>query len=93
MERFTMEPAKIQSAAKSIYKDIDLYGVDTLLNCLRQYSHVSWMKNSNRKSGSQTKQSCALREGTQVEIQKLICHKDGKTTIKTDKGFLQFLNI
>ncbi len=94
MERFIIEPKKIQKSVKEIYKNIDLYGAIVLVTMLQQYSHISFCDNSVPTPGSPIKQMAALRNPELItSISKVIYHKDGKTTIKTNVGFLQFLNI
>jgi hypothetical protein len=82
---------KIQSTAKSIFKDLDLYGIPVLIECLKKYPYISWRTKSIPTEGSPTHQTHLIKTPNAItEVKKLIAHKDGRTTIITNMGYLQF---
>ena len=85
---------KIQEAAKAVFADLDLYGLDCLEAVLLKYNVMSFRKGSIPSPGSRSwviteaRRKKAKRKYTKVL--RLICHRDGSTTIQTDKGFGRF---
>lgn len=82
----------IQNRAKEVMKYIDLYGNVVLFSVLKQYPFVSWCDKSIPKLGSPTRLSkdISMSKAKELKIERLIAHKDYKTTIVTDKGAFQF---
>ena len=82
----------IQNKAKEVMKYIDLYGNEVLFSILKQYPFISWRDNSIPKLGSPTRLSkdIEMSKVKDLQIKKLIAHKDFKTTIITNKGYYQF---
>lgn len=87
-----MNVHKIQNEAKSIVPFIDLYGVDALFKILKQYPFVSWTNKTIPTQGSPTRlaKDIELQTTKNLKVNKLVYHKDGKTTVFTDKGVYQF---
>lgn len=87
-----MNVHKIQSEAKSIMPFIDLYGNEVLFKILKKYPFVSWTSKSMPTEGSPTRlaKDIELKATKQIKVNKLVSHKDGKTTVFTDKGVYQF---
>lgn len=83
---------QIQNRAKEVMKYIDLYGNVVLFSVLKQYPFVSWCDKSIPKLGSPTRLSkdISMAKVRELKIERLIAHKDYKTTIVTDKGVFQF---
>jgi hypothetical protein len=49
---YTIKTEKIQRQAKDIFKDIDLYGIDLLIEVLKQYPFISWRDKTIPNEGS-----------------------------------------
>ena len=83
---------KIQQEAKSIIPFIDLYGNGILFSILKKYPFVSWRDKTIPKQGSPTRltKDIDTEKVKDITVKKIIAHKDGKTTIITDKGVYQF---
>ena len=83
---------EIQNKAKSIMPFIDLYGNETLFTILKQYPYVSWTNKTIPTQGSPTRltRDIEVEKTNGFKVKKLVAHKDGKTTIFTDKGVYQF---
>ena len=82
----------IQKNAIEIFKFIDLYGSEILFTELKKYPFVSWRDKTIPKQGSPTRltKDIDTEKVKDITVKKLIAHKDGKTTIVTDKGVYQF---
>lgn len=81
----------LQNTAREIFKDLDLYGIPVLLAHLSKYPFISWRTASTPTEGSPSRLTSSISNPEQVtEVKKLIAHKDGKTTIVTNIGYLQF---
>ena len=81
---------------KKIIKDIldnsDLYQWSITVKQLKnKYSLVSWCKNSKPTQGSLTLPTEKLNENNDTIIDKYIIHKNLDITLKTNQGFLKFL--
>lgn len=83
---------KIQQTALSVFKDLDLYGNEVLLETLKQYPFISWCDKSIPKLGSPTRltKDISVEMFKALKVNKITAHKDFKTTIHTDKGVYQF---
>jgi|688.fasta_scaffold193986_5 hypothetical protein len=83
---------EIQKEAQSIMPFIDLYGSVLLFTILKQYPFVSWRDKTIPQEGSPTRltKDIEMEKAKALNVKKLIAHKDGKTTIFTDKGVYQF---
>lgn len=83
---------EIQNKAKGLMPFIDLYGNETLFTILKQYPFVSWRDKTIPQQGSPTRltKDIVLSKTNDCKVQRLVAHKDGKTTIFTDKGVYQF---
>jgi hypothetical protein len=90
-----MNVHKIQQQAKQIIPFVDLYGTDALFKVLMQYPYVSWRDKTIPTQGSPTRLSkdISLENTKQFKLIKFISHKDGKSTVFTDKGVYQFFAI
>lgn len=85
--------SNIQNTTKDIFKYIDLYGIPMLIRSLKRYPFVSWRNNSIPEAGSPTRLSRDIKmQGvTKIkEVSKIILHRNGMTTIKTNLGYFQF---
>ena len=82
----------IQKNAIEIFKFIDLYGSEILFTELKKYPFVSWRDKTIPTQGSPTRltKDISLENASSFKVNKIIAHKDGKTTIFTDKGVYQF---
>ena len=82
----------IQNKAKEVMKYIDLYSNEVLLTILKEYPFVSWRDNSIPTQGSPTRLSkdIDMSKVKDLQVKKLIAHKDFKTTIITNQGYYQF---
>ena len=83
----------IQKTAKSIFEYIDLYGIELLFETLKEYPYVSWRDKSIPSEGSPTRLTKDIKkEGISKfkEVSKIILHKNGMTTIRTNIGYYQF---
>lgn len=82
---------------KSIFNSIDLYGNDVLITAIKQkYEYISYTKNGKTlpKDGSRCFQTSKLTVQNDVKFTKLIEHKNGAITLKTEQGYLViFLNF
>jgi len=88
-----VQVTKIQNTAKTIFKDLDLYGIPLLMRNLKRYPFVSWRDKSIPKSGSPTRLSKDIKMDGILkikEVKELIAHKNGMTTIVTNLGYYQF---
>lgn len=95
-----VQTGKIQSQAKAIFKDIDLYGIDLLMETLKQYPFISWRDKTVPNEGSpsrlvsqaniKTSEQIKKDKGINFAVNKLILHRNGSTTIATNLGFYQF---
>lgn len=87
-----MDVHKIQQQAKQIIPFIDLYGTDVLFKALKQYPFVSWTNKSIPQQGSPTRlaKDVCLNKAKELKVLKFVSHKDGKSTVFTDKGVYQF---
>lgn len=87
-----MDTNKIQQQAKELINFIDLYGTDILFKALKQYPFVSYTNKSIPKQGSPTRltKDICLNKAKELKVLKFISHKDGKSTVITDKGVYQF---
>lgn len=83
---------QIQNRAKEVMKFIDLYGNQVLFSVLKQYPFVSWCDKSIPKLGSPVRlaKDISMQKAKDLKIERLILHRDYKTTIVTDKGVYQF---
>lgn len=76
-----------------IRKYFDLYGLETILIDLKsRYFFVSFCKKSIPKIGSLTIKTNELKTTSDAKIEKVIIHKNGNITLKTNFCFLQFFN-
>lgn len=83
----------IQNTARDIFKDIDLYGIPLLIRNLKRYPFVSHRDKSIPQQGSPTVPTKCIKMNGIIkikEVKKLICHKNGMTTIVTNLGYYQF---
>lgn len=81
---------EIQNNAKEIFKHIDLYGVDILLTELSKYPYMSHRPKTVPQEGSPTWTTKGSGKPRINNVISIICHRDGKTTIQTEKGFIQY---
>lgn len=80
-------------AIKDNLKMIDLYGHEIIFEQLKQnYTFVSYAEKSIPTAGSMTKKAICFRYDETLQLLKTIHHRNGATTIQTNKGFLQFFN-
>jgi hypothetical protein len=87
-----MNVHKIQQEAKGIIPFVELYGTDILFQVLKQYPFVSWTDKSIPTQGSPTRlaKDVCLNKAKELKVLKFISHKDGKSTVFTNKGVYQF---
>jgi hypothetical protein len=83
---------EIQKQAKNIIPFIDLYGAAVLFQILKQYPFVSCTNKSIPTQGSPTRltKDIEIERAKDFKVLKFISHKDGKSTVFTDKGVYQF---
>lgn len=78
-------------------KYIDLYPADvTLLLLASKYKYVSHTLNCKKipTIGSVCRKSSTISPADDLKIKKLIFHRNGRVSIKTDKNlYFQFLNL
>lgn len=76
-----------------IKKYFDLHELETILIDLKnRYLFVSFCKKSIPKQGSLTIESKQLKTTSNAKIEKVIIHKNGNITLKTNFCYLQFFN-
>lgn len=78
---------------KEIKKYCDLYGWEiTVMQLKKQFSLVSWAKNSIPTGGSLTLSTEKLNVNNDTVIFSAIVHKNKSLTLKTNQGYLKFIN-
>ena len=80
---------------EKLKKYSDLYGSElTFLHCAKKFRFISYCKNSIPAAGSMTKKTACLFHASfeNIIIEKIINHRSGNITIKTNNGYYQFLN-
>lgn len=85
---------KNQDSLIGLLQDADIYGYNVIVPALKDhYEYVSFCKGSIPTVGSLCRPAKELRNSNVTEIEKAIIHKNGAVTLKTNKGYLKFLNL
>lgn len=74
---------------KEIYKDLDLYGSDILINALKdKFKAVAYTNKSVPSQGSPCRSAKDIAKG--LIVNRLTFHKNGEITAFTNNGNLRF---